>query len=651
MTHGNERMIDELVADSIFSGSEITKYVIPIYQRAYAWGETEIGQLIDDIWEHEDDTYYIGSLIVHKRGDEYEVIDGQQRLTTLLLLSIVLRQKPNRNLSFDCRKKANNTLDKYIDGREIPNEELEKGLAEGIGIIKNKFKINEKGVQDKNAEIQKSEFLRKLSTVKLFRIQVPEQTDLNRYFEIMNTRGEQLEQHDILKARLMNGIHNVSKREWFAKIWNACSDMTGYVQMHFGTNARNHIFSNGWDQLKTDYEYENNQDQAEEPKLTIGDILSPGFKAKVADVGIETSGRVRFESIISFPYFLLHVLRVFVNTHRITLGSGEELPDQLDDKKLLTEFKHVGEQITQESQVDMDMEEFASQFAQCLLTCRFLFDKYIIKREFANESTDGEWSLKQLEAHGEKGKRSAFYTNTKLRKSRERNTTAEYRHKESIMLQSCLRVSYTSAKTMHWITELLEWLYENIDDLADGTESWDQYPVRIEQIAQKAVVPFLENRNFEMGVSTPHIVFNYLDYLLWKENPKKYDDFAFEFRNSVEHWYPQHPSEGTFDSWTKVDCFGNLCILARNANSKFSNLAPDSKKNTYRDIIKKGSLKLRIMAEKTIDGPNSNADWKDHAESYGLEMIKKLIEACGLPKTGFPRNSQSDAPVECFPDA
>ena len=51
---------------------------------------------------------------------------------------------------------------------------------------------------------------------------------------------------------------------------------------------------------------------------------------------------------------------------------------------------------------------------------------------------------------------------------------------------------------------------------------------------------------YEMGVNTPHIVFNYLDYLLWKDNVEKYNDFSFEFRNSVEHWYPQTPIGGFF---------------------------------------------------------------------------------------------------------
>lgn len=82
-------------------------------------------------------------------------------------------------------------------------------------------------------EYDKDDLLDKLKRVILYRIEVPENTDLNRYFEIMNTRGEQLEQHDILKASLMSYLSDDLDKAVFAKIWDACNDMTGYVQMHF----------------------------------------------------------------------------------------------------------------------------------------------------------------------------------------------------------------------------------------------------------------------------------------------------------------------------------------------------------------------------------------------------------------------------------
>lgn len=68
--------------DNIFTD----EYIIPIYQRKYAWGNKEIEQLLEDIINAEGD-YYLGTLIVNKKQKgKYEVIDGQQRLTTLYLL-------------------------------------------------------------------------------------------------------------------------------------------------------------------------------------------------------------------------------------------------------------------------------------------------------------------------------------------------------------------------------------------------------------------------------------------------------------------------------------------------------------------------------------------------------------------------------------
>jgi hypothetical protein len=203
------------------------------------------------------------------------------------------------------------------------------------------------------------------------------------------------------------------------------------------------------------------------------------------------------------------------------------------------------------------------------------------------------------------------------------------------MLQSALRVSCTSPKVMHWITQLLIWLSEDnyANTLGDNLSVFSD---AIEEIAKNAVreqfFDVCEDGVYAMGVSTPHIVFNYLDYLLWMSEPKKYDDFTFEFRNSVEHWYPQNPSEGTFESWTDgVDQFGNLCIIQRNVNSKFSNMSPEAKKSTFKEMISKGSIKLRIMSELTEkgDGKAASLYWKDTLyKEHEADMIDMLCRAC-----------------------
>ena len=86
-------------------------YVIPLYQRAYAWEDKQLIQLVEDISDvSEDANYYIGSLIVSKQNGKYEVVDGQQRLTSLYLLLNCLGLNVKNTLTFACREKSNYTL-------------------------------------------------------------------------------------------------------------------------------------------------------------------------------------------------------------------------------------------------------------------------------------------------------------------------------------------------------------------------------------------------------------------------------------------------------------------------------------------------------------------------------------------------------------
>ena len=233
----------------LYSDSSIfdsVKYLIPLYQRDYAWEEKQIVQLIEDIDDMNlEEKYYIGSLIVAKHNDSYEVVDGQQRLTTLfLLLSYLgLNEGNEEALSFSCRDKSNYTL-RHIrpflsDERDkYDADHLQQNIISGLNIIK-------ENIEKFTAE-RKTEFVKKLENVVIYRVEVPDHTDLNHYFEIMNTRGEQLEQSDVLKARLMSELQgNKKDQDVFAAVWDACRDMSGYVQMHFTPAQRQELF--GWD--------------------------------------------------------------------------------------------------------------------------------------------------------------------------------------------------------------------------------------------------------------------------------------------------------------------------------------------------------------------------------------------------------------------
>ena len=90
--------IDQKTVKELFSAKK-TKFLIPDYQRPYAWGEDECQTLWEDLFnfsfpenncdnfDSESDEYFLGPIVTFKndKGD-MEIIDGQQRLTTLMLL-------------------------------------------------------------------------------------------------------------------------------------------------------------------------------------------------------------------------------------------------------------------------------------------------------------------------------------------------------------------------------------------------------------------------------------------------------------------------------------------------------------------------------------------------------------------------------------
>ncbi|WP_141088393.1 DUF262 domain-containing protein, partial [Campylobacter concisus] len=68
------------------------KFEIPFYQRAYSWKKQDIEKLISDINCKEG--HYLGNIVVKKNNDKFIVIDGQQRLTTIYIIFMALREKP-----------------------------------------------------------------------------------------------------------------------------------------------------------------------------------------------------------------------------------------------------------------------------------------------------------------------------------------------------------------------------------------------------------------------------------------------------------------------------------------------------------------------------------------------------------------------------
>lgn len=547
-------------------------YIVPIYQRNYAWGVSEIEQLIEDIDSSIGDSnknYFLGNLIVNQRDDNvYEVIDGQQRLTTLFLLESYLGMNFAKDgLRFEAREKSNRTLNMLSKGNknELIEELASVEILKGYQIIDSYFKSN---------NIDKNDLTKKLESVFIVRVQVPQGIDLNHYFEIMNTRGEQLELHEIAKAKFLKVLDTEQDKKTAALIWEKCSNMDSYIQMNFDPSVRKYLFTNDWSSIRdnindfdTIKEFIHSEDE-DNNLVPLIEILKNKklFNNEISKDEVENE---RFESIISFPNFLLQINAV--------LNNLEEEDSTLDDKHFLNNLSWAWG--------DADK---AKNFLFHMLKCRVLFDKYILKREYARDYKEtGKWSLQRLERYNDGKGDKPKYVGTFGEDNSQNN-------KQLRTLQSCLRITYTSPKTMHWISLILTSLLEN--------ESCDIIEILEDYCKTKVFESKFENSS---GFGFKRIVFTYLDYLLYKNGysylgkeiiPPLYDEWQFQFRSSIEHFQPRNPVEGKSWEADDLDGFGNLALITVSGNSKFSNLPPEGKITSYPSIIEQ-SLKLKIMKE------------------------------------------------------
>ena len=84
----------EIMLDTKLVGDIEGHFSVPSYQRGYRWGEPEVVRLLDDIYTTDGKrNYCLQPVVVRKNGEKFEVIDGQQRLTTIYLIyTEILRQ-------------------------------------------------------------------------------------------------------------------------------------------------------------------------------------------------------------------------------------------------------------------------------------------------------------------------------------------------------------------------------------------------------------------------------------------------------------------------------------------------------------------------------------------------------------------------------
>lgn len=227
-------------------------YNMPIYQRPYSWDKERVEQLWYDIVEAyknhtidstQDSNYFLGSVVVVKKENSYEVVDGQQRLTTLTILFCTLRDlgldllPKYKALINACIKDDIEDKDRLILTTHLNNQaNFEETVINGINfsalkkdIANNRFLQNAFYFKEliQNSQNPSDEYYIEnfnsfieyfFNNVTLIRIVCFDEGFAIKLFSVLNDRGLDLTPADIIKAHLLQNLDE-TKRASFVEVW------------------------------------------------------------------------------------------------------------------------------------------------------------------------------------------------------------------------------------------------------------------------------------------------------------------------------------------------------------------------------------------------------------------------------------------------
>ena len=255
-------------------------FSIPSYQRPYAWTTEETSELLDDLLyamrEREEGndalSYFLGSIVIIKEGSDQpkaEVVDGQQRLTTLTILLCVLRELSDGDMESD--------LDAFVRQREsrltgtesfsrLTLRERDKDFFEEKVLMPGRLQdfLEELSVRRTDSQqriFENSQYLwQKLSKLnredrdklaqfvsqhcQLVVVSTPDLSSAYRIFAVMNARGLDLSPTDILKANIIGEMDPKIRSEYTGK-WEGIEeelgrdnfrDLFGHIRMIYMKN-------------------------------------------------------------------------------------------------------------------------------------------------------------------------------------------------------------------------------------------------------------------------------------------------------------------------------------------------------------------------------------------------------------------------------
>lgn len=594
-------------------------FSIPTYQRPYVWGDEQLKKIIDDFYKafknNRNNDYYISTLITKDNGENNsnsELIDGQQRFTTLWLIALTISQLTHDSeivnflkkddkirLSFEIRVEVYEYLSNLLEkDSAIKSKYLQR--AESYPYLKNIAKALKSiegflkdaladSVQNKTFEQELKEF-GDFIYMKVYFIKntTPTNTDLNKLFSTINNSGVQLEQTDIIKANL---LRLVDEKVLYSKIWEACENMNNF----FERNARTSFPASEWNVIDLTKDFEFNDNVFKYNNISYGDDGSIGNfiiedyendnigdypfteKSFESEKDRGESEEIYCRSIINFGQLLLHTYRLHLKMEDL-----EDFKGTFHINRLIEVFKELEKR---------NKPDEIKRFFRLLWKVRYLFDKYVIKWV-----SDTNTKTETLELLNFSRNEKSYYSRTPYEKS------------NSLMLQSVLYFTGDYLR-QYWLSSYLDYLcynhnlltptcnehlmyLENMDNVFSQTKNITDKELSWKMMHQTSGFEFdfnyEEYLNQAHGTCFKHYWFYKLEYILWK-NWKQRDDLKFKryritSKNSIEHFYPQHPEnkiEHPELETEYLDSFGNLVLLSVSQNSEYSNKSVGVKKSMF----------------------------------------------------------------------
>lgn len=595
------------------------EYIVPLYQRLYEWDETQLSTLLDDLHrafvKDPQAPYYIGMLTARRTGkvqESLELIDGQQRMTAVMLIGGVLRKYHAAWGEFLGTSRAPRLALRARPDDEALLYELAQGPSDeadasphnpdSLGSSGRKMLAGQQAIaqwlNDKKTKegLDLAHFAQYVyERLTWFVGELPEDYDgqaLNQYFERMNSQGKQLAPEEILKVELLASTGDEAPR--LMATWNVLSDVHEYILADILEELR----EDGDLKFYITDELVQDEEERERKLFTLLPKPEGNDKPDTDDVTDES-----YSCPVSFAQQLL--LTLYYDVLTAEQRQGVTKTDFFDPAQLLTTFR---------AYEPLDGKTFVER----LWNNRKILDIYFVRNKSGNyqlQLSDREYSMGVKEPNG--------------RLLDERAALEQ--------LEGMLLASSSSATHYRWFG----WLRAAVEN---GRTSYTELFSALDE-ADRAAHPLPDIKELCYG-QVDRYWFWRLDMQLWLNRHcffsscqeadfaarilKAVKNYQFTSNRSIEHIAPRHPEGDASLQWPEgqedtMNGFGNLCMLSAGQNSALSNRSYQVKEAILNDYCagnKLGSVPSLKLLAAHMKHP---ATWDTAAiEQHGEEMYNLL---------------------------